>query len=250
MPLTLPPEALPIGAARWAELPSSFGALPKLTSWLAGLSHEDQRAQSMEQLWGYVHHQGDVYDLTLWTVPHVLLATEHATDDTDLLAYAASVLAQREESAVPESLVAWCVDNVVRLAIERLGSGGLSDEDVVALLAASVVDVDRALAGRLMLEFTGEELMGTCPVCESEIYIWPTDEGLAVSSDDPVGKPSALRPVDAPASLTTPSIRRLVSLAALAGAPRIAEQLQCLDARTPCPDCGETVHLLEAVRAY
>ena len=59
---------------KWASMHHAYGPADGVPAMLRGLldADEEVRADAEEGLWGAVHHQGDVYDSTLATIPFLL----------------------------------------------------------------------------------------------------------------------------------------------------------------------------------
>jgi hypothetical protein len=239
----------------WGALNHAYGSAADIPALLGDLS-PDPNAEVWGELWSRVCHQDSVYSASFPVLPHLLQAagTWPPTGRLMPLSLAAGIVSSPDRNDVGDtSAYGPTVQALHRLALETLSAAqGLSAEDVIYLLHATLaLGGDRLWAGRLDL-LSGGELPGTCPACQAMLYLVIGEYGFFTAADEWVNRPETPRVPIEPAEVSElPQTGRwLHDRAMAAGQPAVADWIQHLFGSTRCPACGAPINVADAASGW
>ena len=154
---------LPLDDPRWEELEGGYRRPYDPRDAFVLLEKDGEDAEAWEELWGELHHQGDVGLASYAAVPHLVRIFQTQPRNWRLYAIVAAVELERRSKHNPQ-LPDWLaegygdgLESLIRLAAEDLT---LARDDLFneALLGAIALLRGSEIRGRLMSDFTDSEL--------------------------------------------------------------------------------------------
>ena len=151
--------------SRWEELRGGYRTIYDPRPALLRLRSEKDARQAWEELWDGLHHQGDVGDASYAAVPHLVeIHRQRGTPDWNPYAMVATIELARGDIRNPK-LPEWLAGDYLQ-AIRKLSTVGAMElafarnpEEIRAILAVLAISKDARTHGRLLLNYSEEELL-------------------------------------------------------------------------------------------
>ncbi len=255
---------LPLDSPRWNELKQAYGTAEDIPDLIQTLADEPG-PDDWNELWGCLCHQMSVYSATYAAFPHLLEIARNrpAGERFDLILFLGTVAAHRDDAALlPEFREDYgrALPEAAEMCLAELMAGPDDQGNAVYLILAlaglcGCTGVARSIDG-----FVDAEFLIECPGCQTELYIWPSDEGYRIYSEDPVKNRatpfSAVKPAPIagiPGTVTPADIREetapqwISSVATSGGHSELAALLQQLHGTGSCPKCHCEFSVFEEV---
>lgn len=235
----------------WNALRDVYGSaadIPALLDDAASATEWD--APAWEELWGRLYHQGTVAPASYAALPALAeIATSRAELALDpALFLAGSVIAAKE--GPPEIGDVRGVYAAQIMALRPIAEHKLElvteRADVLYALEVIAAFEDLSVWQRNLGGLAGEEIELECPSCDDHIYLELVDGALAATADPEAvhdGRP--VQPAD-PAALGTAETR-LLALCRAHNHAAVALELLQLFGRAPCPHCGLSFSVADAL---
>jgi hypothetical protein len=246
---------LELESPRWCELRHAYGDADDLPPLLRRLASGDSSV--MSEIFGSVCHQGSVYSASYATVPHLVATAETTTDPelrAEILILIGSIRASsddRSDIALTGDLQEWyeaALPQGLQFALATLGEP-IEPFTAVYLLQAASALKGYLTPGRILSGFLDEEFCLKCPACHRELYVWPDEQGLSTTAEDPVFVPTTTRtpvaPGPLPRSPLAPQYHWLMQVAGPAAFSVIGARLSYLFGSGVCPACGCVFSLID-----
>jgi uncharacterized protein YbaR (Trm112 family) len=238
----------------WRSLKHAYGSaesIPRLIQQLRA----NPTGDLWSELWLCICHQYSVYTATYAAVPHILsiarsLPIGRRFEPLHLLG---TITAYHEETALLDDYRAdylAMTSEAPDLCLDEIAARPKSRESVIYLLSSLAGLSGYTGLARSFGGFACDEFSIQCPVCETFLYIWPSNEGYRVYAEDPVTQPQAAYqtvinkngpPVSWEIASTDVNEKNssawLASLAHSAGYPDLALLIHQLGGHSACPSC-------------
>jgi hypothetical protein len=244
-------------SSRWSSLRHAYGTADDLPKLLARLQTGDVSA--LDELFGAVCHQGTVYSASYAVVPHlvsiaaqliyielrartlVLVGSIADSSDVRMAGPLSRDIIDSYEAALPLAR---------DLAFATLAKPLDSTDALFLLQATAALDGNKTLA-RCLDDLVFEEFRLQCSVCDSDLYLWPSQEGFTTAAKDPVTSPATPRtPV-----LPDPLLRQLHRInydwlmrnAGASALSLIVPKLPYLFGAGTCPTCSAPFSVMDEI---
>ena len=240
-------------SSSWAILTHAYGAADDVPDLLERLRDGDDEA--LDSLYGSICHQGSVYPASLAAVPHLVQAAESAADPefrAQILALVGAISARRNDCdlsklsrEILDGFHAW-LPGALELTLGTLRE--VKEVTAIHLLEAAAALNGMLGPGQILSGFASEEFAPTCSLCDRQLYVWPADGCLKVTSEDPVSHPNTewttVVPGPVPRSLEA-TYRWIRDVASVPTLSAVRPLLAYLYGLVECPACGGSFSLME-----
>jgi hypothetical protein len=150
---------------RWTDLKGGYRTQFDPRPLLYALERSRDTTAVWQQLWGELHHQGDVGEASYAAVPHLVrIYRERGVVDWNTYAMVAVIDLARERGKNPQ-MPEWLEESYNR-AIQELAEVGATEvlrakdpEDIRAILSILAIAKGARTQGRFLLEYSAEELL-------------------------------------------------------------------------------------------
>lgn len=254
----------------WGKLTGPYGTAEHVPVLLQQLDQAFSQEVFDELFQEFLYHQNTIYTATYAAMPFLAewaCSTSEALVRRELFIHGGIIEAGRDERNAAPFPASWsqlaeeigsaaCTElySDYLAAVGRLGSlaehvlaeaaGSAADdaEKRYLLIADAAYRGAVAVANMLLTFHGGDEYVGECPACGSEIYLWPDEAagGLQAYEQDPVfhpdQQPQAVYPISV---FTEAETKALAERAAMVDERILADQLPFLAGHTNCPACRE-----------
>jgi len=244
-----------LDSPQWAELQTAYGSASEVPAMLEDLYAG--RAESLDDLFSYICHQGSIYTGSVAALPHLLkIAQTVQVEDlpefkVDVLTLAGAICESTDftpEFYAPYIKKAFFED-ALSLTLATLKDFSNSSCALYLLKAAAAFAGHPAFS-RVLDGFADEEFSTACPRCEADLYIWPAAHGLTVAAQDPVAFPDTER---VPVVLGEPADSRyheagqwvVQVLGKIPYQVGLKEGVQALFGKASCPACKHEFLLVD-----
>lgn len=248
---------LDLNSPNWTLLRDSYGAATEIPSLLKLLRNKN--AESLDELFGRICHQGSIYSASIAAFPHLVLMAENpafSSAQVDILSLAGAICESRDiekvlsASEYADSFKA-SIPTALNLAVAALQKITDSNSGIYLLKAALSFSAFVGPA-RILDGFVDEEFALSCPCCGADLYVWPATEGLTVAAEDPISHPSTTRipvkkgPIASPQNLNVyPWLTSMLS--STPSLTMVASQIPYLFGTASCPACAASFSLFDAL---
>jgi len=246
---------LNLDSDRWAELQHAYGGADDVPDMLRRLSQGE--ATVLDDLYGFLCHQGIVYSASFAAVPHVV-AIANVTTEAELRAHMLVLVGSIRASATePRYLdLEPDLEAAYEAALPRALTLGLvtlqqriRPETAVHLLEAASALNGFVTPGRVLSHFVDAEFCPPCPGCHRELFVWPDEVGLTTAAEDPIHVPTTRRVPVVPGPIAgaphAAEYEWLMRVAGPAALSLIGERLSYLFGTAVCPACGVRFSLID-----
>lgn len=256
----------------WGKLTGPYGTAEHVPVLLQQLDQAFSQEAFDELFQEYLYHQNTIYTATYAAMPFLAewaCSTSEALVRRELFIHGGIIEAGRDERDAELFPASWSqlAEEIGHAACTELYSGYIAAVDRFGSLAEQVLaeaagpaadDAEKrylliadaayrgsvAVANMLLTFHGGDEYVGECPACGSEIYLWPDEAtgGLQAYEQDPVfhpdQEPQAVYPISA---FTEAETKALAERVAMVSEPILADHLPFLAGHTHCPACRESL---------
>jgi hypothetical protein len=249
---------LDLSSTRWSQLRDAFGDGTRVPHLIAMLAAGNPDA--IADLYASIYHQGSVYSASFAAVPHLVDIARRERSPSfraEILVLVGSIATARHDPVdIPPEDVRTDCDVAVRAALPLVLPAlkhSLEPTSAVYLLEVAAGLAGFTTLGRVLHGFIDEEFCITCPTCDLELYIWPTEAALETAAEDPVRHPRTPRtpivPGPPPGSPHGVAYQWLLTEGG-AALPAIQQHLRYLFGSGTCPSCKAAFSLLDELAAY
>jgi hypothetical protein len=218
---------------------------------LAKLS-PNPKADVWGELWSRVCHQGTVYSASPHILPHLLRAASAwpAVNRATPLVLAASIISS-DHSLGERDLIPFhdVIVSLHSLTMKTLSTCAIEDTDYIYLLQSALAYSGDKLWGHQLDRLTSGEFEGSCPNCDTPLYLVIGEEGFFSSSEEWVNQPGTRRiPIEPSKAQALPSVGVWLYETAFRSAhTKIASWILHLFGTTHCSDCSTAISVSETI---
>lgn len=248
---------LALDSPQWDSLLDAYGSAKHVPGWLKRL--ESQEPEALDELYARICHQRSVYSSSIAALPHLVRIARTVDADkfrAEILILCGAICESHEfereltlsgeiaaiDDAIAEALVS--VEDLLRKVDEPHTANYLLQS---AAAFSGFVEVARVIEG-----FVDEEFCLECANCGSELYIWPTEDGLVTAAEDPVTNPNAAKIAVASGPRPDSDLtieyawlnERIARSPALVG---VGKRLPSLFGTVTCPNCQSSFSLMDGL---
>lgn len=233
----------------WADIQHCYGSAEDIPALLDALT-PDRSSEAWSDLWGCVCHQGSVYAASAAVLPHLRALAQQWTpvDRLQPLVLAGAIVASNDPSADFDiAPFRQDIDELAALADDALTTTGLTQEDFIYLMQASLALHGHAQWGRHLDRMCdGERFHARCPSCDADLEVALQPGGvshLRLEGEDEADG-NAIEPTP-PAALT--GIGQRLHRLATSDQQDVADKLCSLFGHAACPACAQRLPVADAI---
>jgi hypothetical protein len=239
---------------RWSDLEHAYGTASDVPAMLRRISTGD--GDAVNELFGSVCHQGSIYSASYAVVAHLIIAAKAVTDPNlraEILILVGSIRASRDDRSkvqpAPDIQRSYreALPEALELAIATLNAD-LEPYTAVHLLQAAAALKGYGTLGRVLAGLVDEDFDPTCQGCGKDLYVWPDDDGLAVTVDLmflPTTKRTPVTRGPDPSSESRQAYEWLTQVGGSSALDEVGERLPFLFGVATCPACSRSFPLLD-----